>query len=55
MQRTDEVEVGDSSSRAASAAAFPKGIPVARVTKVVKRDFGIYQNVEAEPVVDFRG
>src|SRR5689334_2291597 len=29
------------------------GIPVARVTKVVKRDFGMYQVVEAVPTVDF--
>jgi rod shape-determining protein MreC len=28
-------------------------MPVARVTKVVKRDFGIYQVVEAVPTVDF--
>ena len=26
---------------------------MARVTKVVKRDFGIYQTVIAEPTVDF--
>jgi rod shape-determining protein MreC len=26
---------------------------VAKVTEVVKRDFGIYQQVEAEPMVDF--
>jgi rod shape-determining protein MreC len=32
---------------------FPKGLPVARVTKIIKRDFGIYQSVEAQPVVDF--
>jgi rod shape-determining protein MreC len=32
---------------------FPKGVPVARVTRVVRRDFGIYQEVEAMPTVDF--
>ena len=32
---------------------FPKGVPVARVTKVTTREFGIYQEVEAEPTVDF--
>jgi rod shape-determining protein MreC len=32
---------------------FPRGIPVARVKKVEKRNFGIYQSVEAEPTVDF--
>jgi cell shape-determining protein MreC len=28
-------------------------VPVARVTKVEKRDFGMYQTVEAEPTVDY--
>jgi rod shape-determining protein MreC len=32
---------------------FPKGIPVARIKKLQKREFGIYQTVEAEPTVDF--
>jgi len=32
---------------------FPKGIPVGTVTQVVKRDFGIYQQVFATPAVDF--
>jgi rod shape-determining protein MreC len=32
---------------------FPKGIPVATVTQVVRRDFGIYQQVTATPTVDF--
>jgi cell shape-determining protein MreC len=32
---------------------FPKGIPVARVSKVDHRDFGNFQSVEAVPTVDF--
>jgi rod shape-determining protein MreC len=28
-------------------------VPVARVSKVIRRDFGIYQTVEGEPTVDF--
>jgi rod shape-determining protein MreC len=53
MQRTDEVNVGDLLVTSGVGRAFPRGIPVARVTKVVKRDFGIYQIVEAVPTVDF--
>ena len=53
VQRTDEVEVGDLLVTSGVGCRFPKGIPVARVTKVVKRDFGIYQSVEAVPTVDF--
>ncbi len=53
VQRTDEVDVGDLLLTSGVGCRFPKGIPVARVTKVLKRDFGIYQEVEAEPTVDF--
>ena len=53
MQRTDEVNVGDLLVTSGVGRAFPRGIPVARVTKVIKRDFGIYQVVEAVPTVDF--
>ncbi|HEX9296885.1 MAG TPA: rod shape-determining protein MreC [Polyangiaceae bacterium] len=53
MQRTDEVNVGDLLVTSGVGRAFPRGIPVARVTKVIKRDFGMYQVVEAIPTVDF--
>jgi rod shape-determining protein MreC len=53
VQRTDEVSVGDLLLTSGFGCRFPKAVPVARVTKVVKRDFGIYQSVEAEPTVDF--
>jgi rod shape-determining protein MreC len=53
MQRTDEVNIGDLLVTSGVGRAFPRGIPVARVTKVIKRDFGIYQEVEATPTVDF--
>jgi rod shape-determining protein MreC len=52
-QRSDEVDVGDLLVTSGVGRRFPKGIPVARVTRVVKRDFGIYQEVEGEPTVDF--
>ena len=53
VQRTDEVEVGDLLVTSGVGCRFPKGVPVARVTKVEPRDFGIYQSVVAEPTVDF--
>ncbi len=53
VQRSDEVEVGDFLVTSGVGCRFPRGILVARVTKVTKRDFGIYQEVEAEPTVDF--
>ena len=53
VQRSDEVDVGDVLLTSGVGCRFPKGVPVARVNKVVKRDFGMYQTVEAEPTVDF--
>lgn len=53
MKRSDEVAVGDLLLTSGVGCRFPKGIPVAKVTKVIRRDFGIYQQVEAEPTVDF--
>ena len=52
-QRADEVNVGDLFVTSGVGCRFPAGIPVARVTEVVKRDFGEYQQVRAEPTVDF--
>ncbi|MBK7586602.1 MAG: rod shape-determining protein MreC [Myxococcales bacterium] len=53
VQRSDEVDVGDVLLTSGVGCRFPKGVPVARVNKVVKRDFGMYQSVDAEPTVDF--
>jgi len=53
VQRADEVNVGDLLVTSGVGRAFPRGVPVARVSKVVKRDFGMYQSVEATPTVDF--
>ena len=53
VQRTDDVEVGDVFVTSGVGCRFPRGVPVARVKKVEKRNFGIYQSVDAEPTVDF--
>jgi len=53
MERSDQVEVGDLLLTSGVGCRFPRGIPVARVKEVKKREFGIYQTVEAEPTVDF--
>ena len=49
----DEVEIGDLLVTSGKGRWFPKGLPVARVTKVVKRELGRDQDVEATPTVDF--
>jgi rod shape-determining protein MreC len=49
----DEVETGDLLVTSGKGKWFPKGLPVARVTKVVKRELGRDQEVEASPTVSF--
>ncbi|AUX21644.1 rod shape-determining protein MreC [Sorangium cellulosum] len=53
VQRTDEIEVGDLLVTSGVGRRFPKGIPVGTVTQVIRRDFGIYQQVYVAPSVDF--
>jgi rod shape-determining protein MreC len=49
----DEVEIGDLLVTSGKGRWFPRGIPVARVTKVVRRELGRDQDVDAAPTVDF--
>lgn len=52
-ERRDEVDVGDVLVTSGVGCRFPKGIPVARVKSVEKKNFGVYQSLVAEPTVDF--
>jgi rod shape-determining protein MreC len=49
----DEVELGDLLVTSGKGKWFPRGLPVARVTKVTKRELGRDQEVEAAPTVNF--
>lgn len=49
----DEVEIGDLLVTSGKGRWFPKGLPVARVTRVVRRELGRDQDVDAVPTVDF--
>ena len=49
----DLVEIGDLLVTSGKGERFPHGIPVARITKVNKRELGRAQEVEAAPTVDF--
>jgi rod shape-determining protein MreC len=49
----DEVELGDLLVTSGKGKWFPRGLPVARVTKVTKRELGRDQEVEAAPSVNF--
>lgn len=48
------IEPGEVLITSGMAGLFPKGIPVARVTKVERSDISLFKNVLAEPLVDFR-
>jgi rod shape-determining protein MreC len=49
----DEVELGDLLVTSGKGKWFPRGLPVARVTKVTRRELGRDQEVEAAPTVNF--
>jgi rod shape-determining protein MreC len=49
----DEVEIGDLLVTSGKGRWFPRGIPVARVTRVIKRELGRDQDVDATPTVNF--
>jgi rod shape-determining protein MreC len=49
----DEVEIGDLLVTSGKGRWFPRGVPVARVTRVLKRELGRDQDVDAAPTVDF--
>lgn len=53
VRREDEIDVGDLLLTSGLGCRFPEGIPVAKVTQVIKKEFGVYQSVEAKPTVDF--
>jgi rod shape-determining protein MreC len=53
MKRSDEVGIGDLLVTSGVGARFAKNIRVAKITKINNRGFGEFQDVEAEPVVNF--
>lgn len=53
LQRTDDVRVGDAVVTSGLGCRFPAGILVGRVVDVTRREFGIYQEVEVSPAVNF--
>ena len=51
--RTDDIKGGDVLITSGLGGVFPKGIPVGTVSKVNRKEFGITQEVEVRPSVDF--
>jgi rod shape-determining protein MreC len=53
LLRTDEVKEGDTVMTSGLGGLFPRNYTVGRVVKVTRRDYGLYQEAEVEPAVDF--
>ena len=53
LERTDEIRVGDDVYTSGLGQRFPAGILVGRVTSIERREFGLYQQAEVTPSVDF--
>lgn len=53
LGREDPLRVGDLVHTSGLGQRFPPSILVGRVTRIVREDFGLYQEVEVTPAVDF--
>jgi rod shape-determining protein MreC len=53
LRRTDDVQEGDVIVSSGIGGLFPKGLTIGKVVSVKKKNFGISQNVEVAPSVDF--
>ena len=51
--RKHDIQVGDTIVSSGLDGVFPKGLRVGRVSGVLKKDAGIFQEVEVVPFVDF--
>lgn len=51
--RVDDIQPGDLLLSSGLGGSFPKGIPVGSVIRVTRKTYGITQNVEIKPSVDF--
>lgn len=51
--RVDDIQPGDLLLSSGLGGSFPKGIPVGTIIRVTRKSYGITQNVEVKPTVDF--
>lgn len=51
--RTDDIEVGDVAVSSGLDGIYPKGLMLGSVIKVTKKSYGVTQDVEVRPSVDF--
>ncbi len=53
VDRADEVKVGDIVVTSGIGGYFPSDLLIGKVSKVVRLDYALYQEVEVEPFIDF--
>jgi rod shape-determining protein MreC len=53
IPRTEDIQVGDTIITSGLEGIFPKGLFVGEVVKVVKKDYGLFQEIEISPSVHF--
>jgi rod shape-determining protein MreC len=53
IPRTEEVQVGDTIITSGLEGIFPKGLSMGEVAKVVKKDYGLFQEIEIDPSAHF--
>ncbi len=51
--RQEDIHEGDRVITSGMGGVFPKGLTVGKVTRVVRGEFGLFQEVEVQPAVDF--
>jgi rod shape-determining protein MreC len=52
--KTADVEVGDFIVTAGIGGVFPAGIPLGKISKIEKKQLGMFQEIEVEPHIDFQ-
>jgi rod shape-determining protein MreC len=53
VPRTDDIKVGDFIVTSGLGGVFPKGLFLGKVVRVEKKKYGLFQEIEASPGVDF--
>lgn len=51
--REEDIEVGDQVITSGNGGVFPKGLPIGTVVRVEREEYGMFQQVEVAPAVDF--
>ncbi len=53
LLKTDEIRVGDIVYTSGMDKRFPEGIPVGKVSRIRKKEFGLFQEAWVDPAIDF--